>query len=240
MHPLGIISGTVIAQGDELFGDLREARLETEYGEALVLRSEAVVFLPRHGTDPDRFILPHRINHQANMKALAELGVKEIVAVNSAGSLHRKWKPGTIMIPEDFILLAGISSIFQDQSAHLTPRLDREVRRRLLEAARQSGVEAVDGGVYWQAAGPRLETPAEIRMLARFADLVGMTLAGEAVTAQEFGLAYGALCSIDNYGNGLAEVPLTVEEIVTHARRNARRMAAVVTAYLEAYREREP
>jgi len=65
-----------------------------------------------------------------------------------------------------------------------------------------------------------------------------MTLAGEAVTAQEFGLAYGALCSIDNFGNGLVEEPLTVEQIVAHARENAQVMIAVATKYLENYRGR--
>jgi len=238
MQPLGIISGTVIPRGSELFGDLREALIETEYGTAVVLRSEAVVFISRHGTDPEHYILPHQINHQANMKAFVELGVREIVAVNSAGSLHRKWKPGTIMIPNDFIMLSGIPSIFQNRSAHLTPRLNPEVRQRLLEASRESRVTVVDHGVYLQMPGPRLETPAEIRMMAQFADLVGMTLAGEAVTAQEFGLAYGALCSIDNYGNGLVEEPLTVEQIVAHARENAQVMIFVATRYLANYQGR--
>jgi len=238
MQPLGIISGTVIPQGSELFGDLQEAPVKTEYGEAFAMRSDAVVFISRHGTDPDRHILPHQINHQANMKALADLGVREIVAINSAGSLHRKWKPGTIMIPDDFIMLAGIASIHQTRFAHLTPNLDPGVRQHLVDAALASRANVVDHGVYWQAPGPRLETGAEIRMIARFADLVGMTLASEAVTAQEFGLAYGALCSIDNYGNGLVKTPLTVEQIVAHARENAQVMIGVATRYLENYRDR--
>jgi len=238
MEPLGIISGTVIPQGSERFGNLREAFIETKYGTAAVMRAGDVIFIPRHGADPEHYILPHQINHQANMKAFAELGVREIVAVNSAGSLHRKWKPGTIMIPDDFIMLTGIPSIFQNRSAHLTPRLNPEVRQRLLEASRESRVTVVDHGVYLQMPGPRLETPAEIRMMAQFADLVGMTLAGEAVTAQEFGLAYGALCSIDNYGNGLVEEPLTVEQIVAHARENAQVMIFGATRYLANYQGR--
>jgi len=236
MEPLGIISGTVMPQGSELSGDLREERIQTEYGDAVVMRSETVVFISRHGAHPEHYTLPHLINHRANMKSLAELGVKEIVAINSAGSLHRKWKPGTIMIPDDFIMLTGIPGILQTRSAHLTPQLNPGVRQRLLEAAQESRVEVVDQGVYFQMPGPRLETQAEIRMIARFADLVGMTLASEAVTAQEFNLAYGALCSIDNYGNGLVEEPLTVEQIVAHARENARAMIAVATRYLENYR----
>jgi 5'-methylthioadenosine phosphorylase len=239
MRPLGVISGTVIPRGSELFGDLQEIHIETEYGKAVVLRSDAVVFIPRHGTDSEQYILPHRINHQANMKAFADLGVREIVAVNSAGSLHLKWKPGTIMVPDDFILLSGIPNIIRTRDAHLTPQLDPAVRRHLIEAARESDVNVVERGVYFQMPGPRLETRAEIRMISRFADLVGMTLASEAVTAQELGLAYGALCSIDNYANGLVETPLTVEQIVAHARENARLMIAVATRYLQDYQDRQ-
>ena len=63
----------------------------------------------------------------------------------------------------------------------------------------------VDGGVYWQTIGPRFETPAEIRMIAPHADVVGMTIASEWVVAGELGLEYAAICVVDNLANGLAE-----------------------------------
>ena len=121
--------------GRELFAILQEEFLSTET--ARPSSCVRCVFLPRHGTDPNRYILPHQINHRANMKALCELSVREIVAINSAGSLHRKWKPGTIMVPDDFIMLTGIPGIHQTQAAHLTPQLDLKVRHYLLDAARE-------------------------------------------------------------------------------------------------------
>ncbi len=75
MKPLGIISGTVFLQGQGIFADLREEMRETPFGRALVLRSAEVVFIPRHGKDPHHHILPHLINHQANLQALKDLGV---------------------------------------------------------------------------------------------------------------------------------------------------------------------
>ena len=90
-----------------------------------------------------------------------------------------------------------------------------------MAAARDCGINVVNGGVYWQTKGPRFETKAEIRMMSQFADLVGMTMASEAVIAQELGLSYASLCSVDNYANGLGERELTVDEILQHARRNA-------------------
>ena len=69
----------------------------------------------------------------------------------------------------------------------------------------------VDGGVYWQAIGPRFETPAEIRLIAAHADVVGMTVASECVVAGELGLDYAALCVVDNLANGLGEAALSAE-----------------------------
>lgn len=61
----------------------------------------------------------------------------------------------------------------------------------------------IEKGVYFQTTGPRLETPAEIKMFANFGDVVGMTLASETVLANEKGISLASICSVDNYGNGL-------------------------------------
>ena len=68
-----------------------------------------------------------------------------------------------------------------------------------------------DGGVYWQTIGPRFETPAEIRLIAAHADVVGMTIASECIVAGELGLAYAAICVVDNLANGLGPEPLSVD-----------------------------
>jgi 5'-methylthioadenosine phosphorylase len=68
-------------------------------------------------------------------------------------------------------------------------------------------------GVYWQAIGPRFETPAEIRLMAAHADVVGMTIASECIVAGELGLRYAAICAVDNLANGLGGEPLGVEAL---------------------------
>ncbi len=70
-----------------------------------------------------------------------------------------------------------------------------------------------DGGVYWQAIGPRFETPAEIRLIAAHADVVGMTIAAECIVAAELGLAYAAICVVDNLANGIGPDPLEIIEL---------------------------
>ena len=75
-----------------------------------------------------------------------------------------------------------------------------------------SSTPIVDGGVYVQTIGPRFETPAEIRFFATVGDVVGMTVAAECVLAKEAGLAYAAVCMIDNMANGLDDVGLSLDE----------------------------
>lgn len=233
MKPLGVISGIILLQQAGIFDNLEELEITTEFGKAIVFTSDAVAFIPRHGKDPRNHILPHMINQRANLKALKELGVNEIVSINSTGSLKITLNPGMVVIPDDFIVLYGTPTMVCAEATHITPKLSEGVRRNLLEAARECGIDVVDGGIYWQTKGPRFETKAEIRMMSQYADIVGMTMASEAIVAQELGISYASLCSVDNYGHGLGEKELSIEEILLHARKNADVIVKIVMRYLE-------
>jgi 5'-methylthioadenosine phosphorylase len=168
--------------------------------------------MQRHGT-ADAFVLPHEIDHAANLRPLAEQGCDRVLAIASVGSLRTDLPVGTLVCPDDFIALQVGASIFDDTRAHTAPGFATRWRGELL-AAWAEGTEApVDGGVYWQTIGPRFETPAEIRMIAPHADVVGMTIATECVIAGELGLEYAAICVVDNLANGLAEGELSVAEM---------------------------
>ncbi len=92
----------------------------------------------------------------------------------------------------------------------------------MLDGWEASGAGTIhDGGVYWQTSGPRFETPAEIRLIAAHAHLVGMTLASECIVAKELGLSYAAVCVVDNMANGIGEQPISTEELDAHRERNA-------------------
>ena len=229
---LGLIAGTVF-YGIDLFGEAEEREIETPYGPALVLVTERVAYLPRHGLDPAKYTLPHRINHLANLAALQELGVKEIIGVHSSGSLRRTLPPGSIVVPEDYISFFDAPTTAFNQALHVAPILSETLRGRLIEAAKKAGIGVHDGGIYWQSRGPRLETRAEVRVIQAFADVVGMTMSDEAVVAQELNLAYASLCSVDNYAHGLAASPLTEEEIRQGAKTNSRKMIAVFNQLLD-------
>ena len=92
--------------------------------------------------------------------------------------------------------------------------------------------EARHGGVYVQTQGPRFETVAEILALSRVADLVGMTIASEATLACELGMDFSALCTVDNYANGLADGILTFDEILEISRSYRHRTAELVNTII--------
>jgi 5'-methylthioadenosine phosphorylase len=69
--------------------------------------------------------------------------------------------------------------------------------------------------------------------MSHFADIVGMTMAHEAVAALELGLPYASACSIDNFGNGLVEKPLGMEEIIAGTRKNGDMMMRLLKQYIQ-------
>ncbi len=238
MPLLGIISGPMLLKSHVL-GRLKPNMLETPFGPAMILLSEDVAFLPRHGLDGEPYILPHRINHAANMAALRDLGVRQVVSANSTGSLKAAFPPGTLVVPDDYIMLAASPTVFHDRPVHVTPGLSEDLREELLSAAAECGLTAINGGVYWHSTGPRLETKAEVRMASAFADIVGMTLGGEASVAKELDLDYASLCSVDNFAHGIGEKPLTMKEISRCARENAEAVVQIVKRLLEKRRGSE-
>ncbi|MDD4862258.1 MAG: MTAP family purine nucleoside phosphorylase [Smithellaceae bacterium] len=233
MERVGVISGAFVMEKSDLIRQGGKRRIRNQYGDALVVENDRIVFILRHGDDPDDYILPHRINHHANLQALQDLGVTCVIGINSTGSLKTNLRPGMIVIPDDFITLAATPSIYHNKAVHITPSLNEAVRQKLITAAHDCNLDVVETGTYWQVAGPRLETRAEIRMMSHFADIVGMTMAHEAVAALELGLPYASACSIDNFGNGLVEKPLGMEEIIAGTRKNADMMMRLLKQYIQ-------
>ncbi|HWM63083.1 MAG TPA: MTAP family purine nucleoside phosphorylase [Solirubrobacterales bacterium] len=189
------------------------------------------VVLQRHGADAYR--LPHLIDHEANLRSLLEAGCDRALAIGSVGSLKPELGVGSLICPDDFIALQTLVTAFDDARAHTTPGFDHGWRCEVLAAWEASGAGALrDGGVYWQANGPRFETPAEVRLIAAHADLVGMTLATECVVAGELGLPYAAVCMVDNLANGIETQPLRPEELERDRAANAGRLRDALDAAL--------
>lgn len=191
------------------------AAAAAEHGAAIV---------QRHGGPESVYTLPHAIDHHANLAPLVEQGCDRVLALGSVGSLDAELPVGSLVCPHDFIALHVGVSVYPDARAHSTPGFDPRWRAEVIAAWEAGGQVPRDGGVYWQAVGPRFETPAEVRLIAAHADVVGMTIASECIVAGELGLQYAALCVVDNLANGVGPGTLSVAELEADRAANAERL----------------
>jgi len=197
---VAFISGTSIVNST-LFSSWEVKSVATKYGEVRYKQRGDHVLINRHG---DGFPLPpHAINYRANLAALAELGFQDIVAQNSVGSLKKDLPPGTFVSCSDYVgLQQGPATFFDTELKGGAPVIANNLIPRILaELAPELIVHP--GKVYVQMRGPRFETKAEIRVVQRWGDVIGMTAAHEADLCSELGLRYNSLALIDNYANGL-------------------------------------
>jgi 5'-deoxy-5'-methylthioadenosine phosphorylase len=221
---IGIIGGTGLSQLAEL--EVLERRwLDTPFGEpsaALTfgrIEGKDVVFLARHG-DPHQ-IPPHKINYRANISALSQVGVSQIIAVNAVGGIHQSLGPSEVAIPDQIIdYTHGREHTIYDSSSSDLDHIDftfpysQKLRVLLLEVSEQLGVAVLNGGTYGATQGPRLETAAEILKFKRDGcDLVGMTGMPEAALAREFDMDYACLALSVNWAAGLSDSIITMDDI---------------------------
>jgi 5'-methylthioadenosine phosphorylase len=210
-----------------------KARLTTERGAVGLLDAGTHLVLPRHGIDA--YTPAHLVDHARNLAALLDSGCDRVLAICSVGSLHPELGVGSFLCPSDFIGLGQVDTAFDDERGHVVPAFDPVWRRLVLEAWDTATDEPIrDAGIYWQSPGPRFETPAEVRLIARHAEVVGMTMASECVVACQLGLAYAAICVVDNLANGIGEAPLTREEYEAGHAANRERLAAALGGVLPA------
>jgi purine nucleoside phosphorylase len=200
---------------------------------AATTAAHGAVVLQRHD-GAGEYTLPHRIDHVANMETLAEQGCDRVLAVGSVGALHAELGVGSFLCPHDFIALHLGLTALNDARAHRLPGFNPDWRARLLDSWDAAGAPDLrNGGIYWQAIGPRFETPAEIALIAKHADVVGMTIASECIVAGELGLAYAAICVVDNLANGVGPGPLGVEEMEGQRALNVARLGQALDLVLE-------
>jgi len=200
--------------------------------EADLLDCGTHVVWARHGLG--EYIPAHRVDHHHTIRALLAAGCDRVVGVASVGTLRLDWPVGAMVAPDDFLALETHPT-FHDvgQTGHRVPGFDAEWRATMLDAWRDAtDTPVLDGGTYAMTVGPRFETPAEVRLLATRADLVGMTLPAEAILAGEVGLRYAGLCCIDNVANGLGGPVLDLDDYRAAVAQSADRLAADLRALM--------
>ncbi|MES2923976.1 MAG: S-methyl-5'-thioadenosine phosphorylase [Verrucomicrobiota bacterium] len=206
---IGVIGGSGLYQM-EGFEDIVELAVSTPFGDPSDkvmtgrLSGRRVCFLPRHGVG--HRILPHEINHRANIWALRSLGVRWLISVTAVGSLREELAPRDIVVPDQLIDRTGTGAkhtFFGNGIAGHVGFADPycgELREKLVSAGRSLGATIHDGGAYLCMNGPAFSTRAEAnfhRMIG--AHIIGMTNGPEARLAREAEIAAAALALVTDY-----------------------------------------
>src|SRR5690606_34109432 len=176
-----------------------------------------VAFLPRHGRD-HRYP-PHRLPYRANLWALRELGVRQILAPCAVGGLLPELGPGVFVLPDQLVdrTSGRVPTVYHTGAVHLSfaaPYCPAG-RATVLSVAAASGFEITDGGTMVVIDGPRFSTRAESRWYASLGGtVVNMTGHPEAVLARELGICYTAIALVTDHDAGVeAGHGVTQEEV---------------------------
>lgn len=210
---LAIIGGRGLTELESLEITHRQV-MRTPYGEPSgaflfgTLNGHEVIFLARHGYG--HTIPPHLVNYRANLWALNEQGVSDVVSVATVGAIRADLTPGTLVVPDQIIdYTHGRDATYYDTrdasyiNANFTLPYSPAMRSRILRSAGMVQQPCVDGGVYAATQGPRLDSIAEVNRYERDgADMIGMTGMPETALAMELGLNYATLAVVVNYAAG--------------------------------------
>lgn len=226
----GIIGGTGL---ENFMKTSQEKIIQTKYGKVFAKVKQDIVFINRHGKGNKT--PPHRINHKANISAFEKLKVKGILGICSVGSLKKEIPPRSMVIPHDYINFHPPT--FLKSRTHITPELDQGLREKIIQTAQELKMEIIPQGIYFQSIGPRLETKAEVQMLKKFADVVGMTLASEATLCKELKIPYAGICQVDNYAHGVKKEELDFQKIMEKAKGNRENLVKLLRGVVKNLKE---
>lgn len=236
---IGIIGGSGLYQIEQL-RDPTELKVDTPFGppsDVLLggtLNGRQVYFLPRHGRG--HRILPHELNHRANIYALRSLNVRWIIAVTAVGSLQEKYKPRDLLLPSQFYdrtsQRAEHTFFGEGIAAHISfaEPISTSLRQILAESARKIGATVHNGGTYVSMDGPAFSTRAESELNRRHGfDVIGMTNVAEAKLAREAEIALATLAMITDYDCWREEEePVSAQTVFGHLMANAETAKKVV------------
>lgn len=212
---IAIIGGSGVYAIEDL-KNVEEVSVETPFGppsDKIILGdigSKRVAFLSRHGRG--HIFPPHLVNYRANIYALKKLGVERIFAVNACGSLREEYKPGELVITDQFIdrTKSRASTFFEGKNisgefsgvCHISVAdpFCPGLRKKLIATAEKLNLPHKKSGTYICIEGPRFSTRAESKAFRGMgADIIGMTMFPEVVLAREMGICYASVALNTDY-----------------------------------------
>jgi 5'-methylthioadenosine phosphorylase len=208
INKLAIIGGSGLYDVEE-FKERELISLDTAWGKPSdeILKTKynnnEVYFLPRHGRG--HFISPTKINFRANIDALKQLGVTDIVSVSAVGSLKENLAPGKFVIVDQFIdrTFAREKTFFDDEIvAHVSMAhpTSTGLMNACEDAIKKSNIDYQRNGTYVVMEGPQFSTLAESSLYRSWhADVIGMTNMPEAKLAREAEIRYASVSMVTDF-----------------------------------------
>lgn len=244
MNAIGIIGGSGLYE-IEGFEKTEERKIETPFGDpsdALIggeMNGRQVWFLPRHGRG--HRLLPHEINHRANIWALRSLGVRWLICVTAVGSLKEEYAPRDIVLPDQYFDRTSRRehhTFFGNGIvAHIGfgDPVSARLRGILADCARAEDCVVHDGGTYVNMDGPAFSTRAESEVNRQLGfDIIGMTNLPEAKLAREAEIALATLGMITDYDCWhQEEEAVSVQTVIGHLMANSEKAKKIVARAIE-------
>ena len=205
---LGIIGGSGLYKM-EGFEKTKWKKVKTSWGdpsdEILIAtyNSEEICFVPRHSRGHK--ISPSNINFRANIDAMKQMGVTDIISVSAVGSLKENLSPGTFVIVDQFIdrTFSRLKTFFDEEIiAHVSMAkpTSKGLSQSCESALKKLNINHQVGGTYVVMEGPQFSTLAESNLYRSWkADVIGMTNMPEAKLAREAEVRYCTVAMVTDY-----------------------------------------
>lgn len=224
---IGIIGGSGL-DNPKILEESRDIDVDTPYGKPSSqlkvgkIHGVDVVLLARHGRE--HTIPPTQVNNRANIQALKDAGCTHIIATTAVGSLREEIGRGDMVIVDQFIDFTRLRTVsfhdtFEPHHPAHTPMadpFDKNLRKLLNDECKELGIKHHTKGTVVTIEGPRFSTRAESRMFRQLgADIINMSIAPEAIFANELGIPYAVIAMSTDYDCWKEdEEPVTWEAIL--------------------------
>ncbi len=173
------------------------------------------------------------------VRTMQLLGCEMLFVTNAAGSLRAEVDAGSLVVLTDHINWMPGTPMIGPNDDRFGPRFfsmanayDADLRAMIHDSAAACSIPLHEG-VYIAYAGPNFETPAEIRMMALLgADVVGMSVVPEVVSARHCGMKVAAVSVITNLAEGMSPFALSHEQTLKYAAIGSRELIALILEFL--------
>ncbi|MDC0344040.1 S-methyl-5'-thioadenosine phosphorylase [Pelagibacteraceae bacterium] len=251
---LGIIGGSGLYKIDG-FSSVKWKKVNSSWGKpsdkvmTAKFGKEEICFIPRHSRGHS--INPTNINFRANIDAMKQLGVTDIISVSAVGSLKESLNPGKFVIVDQFIdrTFSRVKTFFDDEIvAHVSMAKPTSpgLSDCCVSALKKMNIKHQKGGVYIVMEGPQFSTLAESNLYRSWnADVIGMTNMPEAKLAREAEIRYCTVAMVTDYDcwhpdHDNVDVSMVIQTLMKNAANAQNMIKEVIKTFKDFSIEKDP